>query len=164
VARLKTIQAESSGGVVFRGKPGALDVVLVGRAEQGTWALPKGTPMPGESREQTALRETREETGLDAFIIEPIDCIAYWFVMRHSRVYKTVYYYLMVATGGDTSRHDPEYDRVAWFPADQALRVMSYPNEADMVRRAISMVELRGGLTVSAPSAGAIDEQDGATQ
>jgi 8-oxo-dGTP pyrophosphatase MutT (NUDIX family) len=143
VAKLKTTRAESSGGVVLRGSPGALDVVLVGRAEQGTWALPKGTPKPGESREQTALRETREETGLDARIIEPIDSITYWFALRHARVCKTVYYYLMVATGGDTSLHDPEYDRVAWFSTTDALRVMTYPNEADMVRRAVELVQRR---------------------
>src|SRR5216684_7032709 len=79
VAKLRTTRAESSGGVVVRGAPDALEVVLVGRVEQGTWALPKGTPKPGESRDQTALRETREETGLEARIIEPIDSITYWF-------------------------------------------------------------------------------------
>ena len=61
--------------------------------------------------------------------------------MRHVRVCKTVYYYLMVPTGGDISRHDPEYDRVAWFPVDQALAVMTYPNEAEMLRRAIALVD-----------------------
>jgi 8-oxo-dGTP pyrophosphatase MutT (NUDIX family) len=146
VAKLKTTRAESSGGVVLRGSPGALEVVLVGRTEQGTWGLPKGTPKPGESREQTALRETREETGLDARIIEPIDSITYWFALRHARVCKTVYYYLMVATGGDTSLHDPEYDRVAWFSTAEALRVMTYPNEADMVRRALVLVERRQNI------------------
>jgi 8-oxo-dGTP pyrophosphatase MutT (NUDIX family) len=118
----------------------------VGRVEHGTWALPKGTPIPGESREQTALRETREETGLDARIIEPIDSITYWFVLRHARVCKTVYYYLMVAIGGDTSLHDPEYDRVAWFSVSDALSSMTYPNEAEMVRRAIGLVERRHQL------------------
>ena len=46
MARLKTTRAESSGGVVLRGHPGALEVALVGRTEPGTWALPKGTPNP----------------------------------------------------------------------------------------------------------------------
>jgi 8-oxo-dGTP pyrophosphatase MutT (NUDIX family) len=146
MAKLKTTRAESSGGVVLRGSPDALDVVLVGRTEQGTWALPKGTPKPGESREQTALRETREETGLDARIIEPIDSITYWFALRHARVCKTVYYYLMVAIGGDPSLHDPEYDRVAWFSTKDALQVMTYPNEADMVRRAIELVQRRQNI------------------
>jgi 8-oxo-dGTP pyrophosphatase MutT (NUDIX family) len=144
---LKTTRAESSGGVVLRGQPGTLEVVLVGRAEQGTWALPKGTPVLGESREQTAIRETREETGLDVRIIEPIDSITYWFMLRHTRVCKTVYYYLMAQTGGDTTRHDPEYDLVAWFPVHEALKVMTYPNEAEMVRRAIALVDRRAALT-----------------
>jgi 8-oxo-dGTP pyrophosphatase MutT (NUDIX family) len=143
MARLKTTRAESCGGVVYRGTVGALEVCLVGRAESGIWALPKGTPHKGESREETALRETREETGLHVRILEPIDSITYWFVLRNSRVCKTVYYYLMVPVGGDTSQHDPEYDRVEWFAVAEALRVMTYPNEAEIVRRAVGLIEKR---------------------
>jgi 8-oxo-dGTP pyrophosphatase MutT (NUDIX family) len=157
MTKLKTTRAESAGGVVLRGQPGSFEVVLVGRTEPGTWALPKGTPKPNETREQTALRETREETGLDARIVEPIDSITYWFVLRRTRVCKTVYYYLMVPTGGDTSRHDPEYDRVAWFPVQRALAVMSYPNEAEMVRRAI---ELANRHSVLASQAGLLSTGD----
>jgi 8-oxo-dGTP pyrophosphatase MutT (NUDIX family) len=149
VAKQKTLRAESSGGVVYRGEPSAIEVVLVGRVESGTWALPKGTPHAGESRETTALRETREETGLDVRILEPIDSITYWFALRHARICKTVYYYLMVMTGGDTSRHDPEYDRVAWFPVEQALAVMSYPNEVEIVRRAVQLIERRHAAAAS---------------
>lgn len=147
---MKTSRAESSGGVVYRGAPGSIEVCLVGRAESGIWALPKGTPTKGESREETALRETREETGLQVRILEPIDSITYWFVLRSTRVCKSVYYYLMLAVGGDTSLHDPEYDRVAWFPVEEALRVMTYPNEVEIVRRAIQLIERRaeGGLSL----------------
>lgn len=157
MARLKTTRAESAGGVVLRGPPDSLEVVLVGRTEPGTWALPKGTPKPNETREQTALRETREETGLEVRVVEPIDSITYWFVLRHTRVCKTVYYYLMVPTGGAISQHDPEYDRVRWFPVQQALAVMSYPNEAEMVRRAI---ELAGRHTVLASPEGPFSARD----
>ncbi len=146
MARLKTTRAESAGGVVLRGQPGSLEVILVGRREPPTWALPKGTPKPHETREQTALRETSEETGLEVRIVAPIDSITYWFAVPRSRVCKTVYYYLMVPTGGDTSHHDPEYDRVAWFPVAEALKVMTYPNEAEMVRRAVQLVERQGTL------------------
>lgn len=150
MARLKTTRAESCGGVVYRGTPGALEVCLVGRVESGIWALPKGTPRKGESREETALRETREETGLEARILEPIDHITYWFVLRNTRVSKTVYYYLMVPVGGDPSLHDPEYDRVEWFPVSEALKVMTYPNEAEIVRRAIELVDRRSDANVHA--------------
>ena len=143
MARLKTSLAESSGGVVVRGDSSELEIVLVGRKEKTTWALPKGTPRVGETRDQTALRETREETGLEARILEPLDSITYWFMLARTRVRKTVYYFLMEAVGGDPSLHDPEYDFVQWFPIDAALAVMSYPNEVEMVRRARDRVARR---------------------
>lgn len=149
MARFKTSHAESRGGVIYRGDPDNLEICLVGRTESGIWALPKGTPYRGESREQTALRETREETGLEARIVEPIDSITYWFALRTTRVCKTVYYYLMIAVGGDTSLHDPEYDRVAWFPVAEALRVMTYPNEAEVVRRAVDRIARRASADVN---------------
>jgi len=146
VAKLKTARAESAGGVVFRQVDNRVEVVLVGRSEQGTWFLPKGTPQRNESREQTAIRETREETGLDVRILEPIGSISYWFVANRTRIHKTVYYYLMEPTGGDISRHDPEYDRVAWFPVGEALRILTYPNDADIVRRAASLIQRRATM------------------
>lgn len=149
MAKLKRARAESAGGVVYRRRDHLIEVVLVGRTEPETWALPKGTPNRGETREETALRETREETGLHTQIVEPIDQITYWFVIRHTRVCKTVYYYLMVATGGSPSEHDPEYDRVAWFPAEKALEVMTYANEAEVVRAAIKLIQRREEATGS---------------
>jgi len=147
VAKLKTARAESAGGVVFRRVDDTTEIVLVGRSEQGTWFLPKGTPQRGETREQTAVRETSEETGLEVRLLEPIGSISYWFVAGRTRIHKTVYYYLMVATGGDISRHDPEYDRVAWFPIDQALARLTYPNDAEIVRRAKNLIQRRISVT-----------------
>ncbi|HUX86917.1 MAG TPA: NUDIX hydrolase [Chloroflexota bacterium] len=146
MAKLKTARAESDGGVVYREQGDQVDVVLVGREAQGSWFLPKGTPMRGESREQTAIRETREETGLDVRILEPITSISYWFMSGRMRIFKTVYYYLMASTGGDLSLHDPEYDRVAWFPIQQALAVLTYANDAEVVRRAAELIKRRSTL------------------
>jgi len=146
VAKLKTARAESEGGVVYRQRDGEIEVVLVGREAQGSWFLPKGTPLRGESREQTAIREVSEETGLEVRILEPITSISYWFMSGRVRIFKTVYYYLMVPTGGDISRHDPEYDRVAWFPIQQALAVLTYANDADVVRRAAELIKRRLSL------------------
>ncbi len=56
----------AAGGVVTRGTGDDLEVVLNGRTSDGTWVFPKGTPDVGESIEETAIREVREETGLDA--------------------------------------------------------------------------------------------------
>ena len=131
---------ESAGGVVYREGPGGTEVVLCGRTSQSLWALPKGTPEAGETREQTALREVSEETGLEVVIREYIGDIDYWFVLPGgARCHKTVYFYLMTATGGDMSRHDSEFDYVRWFPAPEALRTMTHQNEVRVVEKGLSM-------------------------
>ena len=95
---------------------------------------------PGETREQTALREVSEETGLEVVIREYIGDIDYWFVLPGgARCHKTVYFYLMTATGGDMSRHDSEFDYVRWFPAPEALRTMTHQNEVRVVEKGLSM-------------------------
>jgi len=143
VARLRTARAVSAGGVVYRWQGERPEVVLVGREDTGVWGLPKGTPQDAETLEQTAQRETEEETGLEVQVLQPLGQIDYWFVADGRRIHKTVYYYLMAAVGGDTSRHDPEYDFARWFPVDEALAVMTYPNEAEMVRLAREAIARR---------------------
>ena len=115
-------------------------MALCGRRSQSLWALPKGSPEPGELREQTALREVSEETGLDVVILGYIGDIDYRFVLPSgARCHKTVYYYLMTATGGDMSDHDSEFDDVRWFPAVEALWTMTYQNEVNIVEKGLSM-------------------------
>jgi len=128
----------SAGGVVYRrlSDAGPFEVVLVGRLRPKRWALPKGTPELGETLEGTAVREVGEETGLLVRIEKPLDQIHYWFVWGGVRHSKTVHFYLMQMVGGDTANHDGEYDVVEWFPIGEALRRLSYPNEARVVDKA----------------------------
>jgi 8-oxo-dGTP pyrophosphatase MutT (NUDIX family) len=128
----------SAGGVVYRREPpdGEIEVALVGRLRPKRWALPKGTPEVGETLEGTALREVGEETGLLVRIKQPLDRIQYRFVWGGVRHFKTVHFYLMEMVGGDTANHDGEYDVVEWFPIGEALRRLSYPNEARVVDKA----------------------------
>jgi len=101
-----------------------------------TWTLPKGTPDPGESLEETALREVTEETGLDVRIVEPLSAIEYGFVQDGSRIRKTVHYFLMEPTGGDLSRHDHEFERVRWVAFDEAAGLLSFATERELVAAA----------------------------
>ena len=116
-----------------------------GSGEEVRWSLAKGTPDAGETLEETALREVREETGLDVELQAPIKSIDYWFADRAGdvRYHKTVHFYLMVPVGGDTSLHDPEFDVVEWFPSERALEVLQYTNEVDVLRRALELISLR---------------------
>jgi 8-oxo-dGTP pyrophosphatase MutT (NUDIX family) len=130
---------------VYREGRDGLEIVLCGRTAEGLWALPKGTPSPGERLEETAVREVEEETGLRVAIERPLGAIRYRFVRPDTgtTVRKTVCHYLMRAVGGDLSAHDHEFDRVDWFPVEEAMRLMTYPNEASMVRRAVDIIEAR---------------------
>lgn len=156
----------SAGGVVYRQREGLVETVLCGHwitakagqttkveaeatglTEDARWSLAKGTPDAGETMEETALREVREETGLEVQMKEPISSITYWFADRDNavRYHKTVHFYLMVPVGGGTELHDPEFDVVRWFPLDEALKILIYPNETAVMRQANEMINQRIG-------------------
>jgi 8-oxo-dGTP pyrophosphatase MutT (NUDIX family) len=141
---MKTVRDVSAGGIVYRREGGRIDVVLVGRIQPPRWSLPKGTPSRGETLEQAALREVREETGIEARLVCPLREIAYWFVLGGTRHAKTVHFYLMEATGGDTANHDHEYELAEWFPLAEARRRMSYPNEHKVLDAAEAILERDG--------------------
>ncbi len=103
--------------------------------------IPKGTPDDAETPEETALREVREETGIAARIVGELGNIHYWFARRGTSFSKEVRHYLMVATGGDVSLHDHEYDEARWFPIEEGVQRLTYENEAHVVRRAMPMIE-----------------------
>ncbi len=102
--------------------------------------MPKGTPKPGESREQTALREVAEETGLEVRISAPLDSIEYWFVQGGQRIHKTVDYFLMDAIGGDLAGHDHEFEQVRWITFAEAKSVLTFETERALVARAAEIV------------------------
>ncbi len=110
-----------------------------------TWTLPKGTPVPGETLEQTALREVAEETGLQVRITRPFDSIEYRFVQQGARIHKTVHYFLMEATGGDLASHDHEFEEVRWVPLHDAVGLLTFETERSLVARAAEEIGSPGG-------------------
>jgi 8-oxo-dGTP pyrophosphatase MutT (NUDIX family) len=143
VARLRTATATSAGGIVVRYESGQPWLVVGSRRRERdsrTWTLPKGTPNAGEDREQTAIREVEEETGLQVRITGPLDSIEYWFVQSGTRIHKTVHYFLMEPIGGDLARHDHEFDEVRWIPFDQAPMMLTFETERALVARAAQLI------------------------
>jgi 8-oxo-dGTP pyrophosphatase MutT (NUDIX family) len=144
VARLRTSTATSAGGIVVRYESGRPWLVVGSRRRERdgrTWTLPKGTPNPGESREETAIREVEEETGLRVRISGPLDSIEYTFVQSGTRIHKTVHYFMMVQIGGDLSSHDHEFDEVRWIPFDAAATMLTFETERELVARAARRLE-----------------------
>ena len=135
----------SAGGVMFRETKGDTEIILCGRPKIELWGLPKGTPNPGETLEETALREVEEETGIKPKIVSRIGATQYWFTKPpdKTKCYKTVHYYLMTPVSGDTSLHDAEYEEVAWFPIDIAIKKLTYGNDVQTVKKAANMVAER---------------------
>ncbi len=118
-----------------------MEVVLVGRSQAGIWALPKGTPHPGETIEQVAMREAQEETGLQVQLIGYIGSITYSFVRDQVRYHKQVRHFLLEAIGGDTALHDHEYDLVEWFSLPEACRRLTYQNEVNILYQAEEILQ-----------------------
>ncbi len=129
----------SAGGVVVRCTPDAqLEVIICRRAATDLWALPKGTPESGESREQTAIREVREETGLSVVIVGDLGSVRYTFMAEGILHDKRVYHYLMEPVGGSVDDHDTEFDTVEWLPLEPATLVrMTYDTDVEVLNRAI---------------------------
>ena len=142
MAILRTARATSAGGVVHRITDGRIEIVIVHRRSPVLWALPKGTPDAGETIEETALRETREETGLEVEIVGPLRSIRYFFVRRTTRFNKTVHFFLMRAIGGSTDAHDAEFDEVRWVELHEALALLSHATERSVVEEVPALVGL----------------------
>jgi 8-oxo-dGTP pyrophosphatase MutT (NUDIX family) len=136
VAVKRDARATSAGGVVYRLTPTGPEIVLAHRRSPVLWALPKGTPSAGETIEQTALRETSEETGLAVEIEATLGPIGYVFVRGSTRYHKTVHFFLMRPIGGHLDDHDHEFDECRWVPIQEALKLMNYPTERDVVEQA----------------------------
>jgi 8-oxo-dGTP pyrophosphatase MutT (NUDIX family) len=132
--------------VVYRtGTQGPELVLAARRTRRGelAWGLPKGLIERDEGPESTAIREVREEAGIEAEIEEDLGAISYFYVWEGVRVKKSVRFYLMRATGGDVSQHDHEMEEVAWFPAAEAPRIASFRSERALIERVAERIQGR---------------------
>jgi len=125
----------SFGGVAVRGS----DVLVITPAgRHRITALPKGGPLAGETGEQTAGREIREETGITVEVGERLGEVSYVYRRDGRRIRKTVHFYLCSFVSGSTDDHDHEVDDARWIPLEQALTALSYPGERRLIARALA--------------------------
>ena len=139
MARLRSSTATSAGGIVVRYEDGQPWLVVGSRRRERdgrTWTLPKGTPIAGESTQETAIREVTEETGLLVRITGPLDSIEYDFVQSGRRIHKTVHYFLMEPTGGGLDAHDHEFAEVRWITFGEAPSILTFETERALVAKA----------------------------
>jgi len=138
---MDTVHERSAGGVVVRGG----EILLIALAGGQRWQLPKGHLEAGESAEQAAVREVREETGVSGRPLGPLPGIEYWFVQAGQRVHKQVDYYLLEYAGGSETDYDPsEVSSAAWFAWDDALARLTFDNERRVAEAAREAWQPRG--------------------
>lgn len=133
----------SAGGVVFRelcssaGTRTCECVVIVPtrRAANGerVLTLPKGHPEPGESGADAALREIREETGVQARLVDKLGDVRYFYQREGRRIAKVVSFFLFAYVTGDLEDHDLEVEQARWMPLAEAETALSFRGERQMV-------------------------------
>ena len=113
---------------------GPLRVLLVHRPRYDDWSFPKGGVNAGESIEDAALREVREETGVECRIERELTVARYRYRTKRGAVRpKAVHYFLMEAVGGQITTDGDEVDRAGWFDVADAARLLSYDFDKDML-------------------------------
>lgn len=128
----------SAGGVVVNDRGEAIVIVPTRRAASGAkvLALPKGHPDGDESAADAALREVREETGVEAELVDRLGEVKYWYQRDGQRVAKVVAFFLLRYVSGSLEDHDHEVEAARWMPLERAAEELSYAGERDMAARA----------------------------
>ena len=143
---LPVVSQVSAGGVVYRRAAGGTEVAIVRVGPKRRWQLPKGIVDEGEKVEETAVREVREEAGVQARIAAPLDTIEYWYVGnerdgRRVRFHKFVHLFLLEYSSGDVADHDHEVDEARWVPLAEAAEMLAFDSERKAMRQAATLVD-----------------------
>ena len=134
----------SAGGVAFRERRGQIQVALIRVGDEGRWQLPKGIVDRDEATEVAAMREVREEAGIETQLVERIDKIEYWYYSKERgarvRFHKFVYFYLLRYKSGDVRDHDHEVSEARWVEIDEAISLLAFAGEKKVVEQAKKMI------------------------
>jgi 8-oxo-dGTP pyrophosphatase MutT (NUDIX family) len=125
----------AAGGVIVDKTTSTKRVLLVHRPRYDDWSFPKGKLEPGETLEEAALREVKEETALSCRIIRPLTTSRYHFRRRNKGALrpKTVHYFLLEVVDGGIFIPGQEVDSAKWFDFDEAARILTYAQDREML-------------------------------
>ncbi len=143
-AKFQTVEQVSAGGAAFRRTADGYEIAIISVVPSRRWQLPKGLIDQGETPETAALREVREEAGIEADLLSKIETIEYWYVGENRgervRFHKLVHFFLMKYAAGDVENHDFEVIEARWVKAGEALKRLAFKSERETVEKAIKMI------------------------
>lgn len=132
-------KAFSAGGVVYKFDGENLKILLIAINNGKVWSFPKGIVEKDEEPKETALREIKEETGVDGKIVDEVGVISYWFVLKNEKYFKEVKYFLVEYISGDINT-DWEVDTAQWFAPEEALKKLTYKSDREILKKALEKI------------------------
>ncbi|HKY55065.1 MAG TPA: NUDIX hydrolase [Anaerolineales bacterium] len=142
--KVSTLDQVSAGGVAFRWKDSVPEIAVVSMKPKLRWQLPKGIVDPGESPEITAVREVREEAGIETDLLSLIETIEYWYRStkygKPVRFHKFVHFYLLQYRSGNVADHDNEVAEAKWVSLDKAIEMLAFKSEREVVEKTRGMI------------------------
>ena len=127
----------SAGGIVFNNKG---QVLLTQHSQNKSWGFPKGLIDPGQTSKEAAVREVKEEGGVEAEIVNKVGYSKYVYTWDGEKIFKVVTMFLMKYISGDPKDHDFEVMDSGWFTPEEALKKLSFPNDKTLLKKAIDIL------------------------
>lgn len=145
--KIPTAEQISAGGVAFRLNDSDIEVAIVSVEPSRRWQLPKGIVDAGETPEIAAVRETREEAGIEIELLEKIETIEYWYLGERAgervRFHKLVHFFLMRYKSGEVADHDQEVAEARWVEIKKAIETLAFKSEKQVVEKALKLLSKR---------------------
>ncbi len=134
----------SAGGIVIKDSSGETKVLLIKNMamrdpNKSYWGFPKGHLNEGESSKDAAIREVKEEVGLEVEVIEKVGKSSYMFAANKEKIFKIVTMFLMKAKEGEIVIQDLEIQEAKWVDSKEALSLLSFPNDKKLLEKALNI-------------------------
>ncbi len=136
---------KSCGALVFRNTCGYTEMLLLKHRYGNHWSFPKGHVEQGENDTQTALREVKEETGLDIKLVDGF-CRSVEYSPKPNTK-KQVVFFLGDAGYGTVKKQDEEISKVRWVPFDTAHMYVTFTNDKNLISGAREFLKMKGLYT-----------------
>ena len=124
----------SAGGIVFNSQG---QVLLTKHSQNKHWSFPKGLIDPGQTSEEAALREVREEGGVEAEILGRVGYSKYVYTLGGEKIFKVVTYFLMKYVSGDIKDHDWEVSDIGWYEQEEAMKKLTFNQDKELLKKAV---------------------------
>lgn len=126
----------SAGGIVFNNKG---QVLLTKHSQNKHWSFPKGLIDPGQTPEQAAIREVKEEGGVEAEIVDKVGHNKYVYTLNGEKIFKVVTYFLMRYKSGHPKDHDWEVSDAGWYEVEDALKQLTFSQDKTLLKKALRL-------------------------